>query len=90
MEFWAVYGYFDYFCDPLTGFYRYGQGEITGFYGFFEHIWGRQSLLLQAKLHQDNALLMHKLIATIKANAEEMIGKMIYNILCQSSSGRDG
>jgi hypothetical protein len=20
MEFWAVYGYFDYFCDPLTGF----------------------------------------------------------------------
>jgi hypothetical protein len=33
---------------------------------------------------------MHELITTIKANAEEMIGKMIYNILCQSSSGKDG
>jgi hypothetical protein len=38
MEFWAVYGNFTNFCDQLTGFYGYRQGEIMGFYGYFAQI----------------------------------------------------
>lgn len=38
-------------------------------------------MLLNAKLHRDNSLLMHDFIPAFKANAIHMIGEMIVDYL---------
>ena len=44
-------------------------------------------MLLNAKLHRDNSLLMHDFIPALKANAIHMIGEIIVDYLGESSSG---